>query len=582
MGHVPVRFRVETASATAAIVLIVVTAVAFIAGQLQLADITGPDELAAGGGRVAVHASGRIWVLDGQGRLLAVKEAGELGLAGSVAELRFLSDGDLLAAGFGPMQAVRCRLPAWRCHRVELGLYGSGTKQFSLLPDAKRGGWWLLETWSGRLWRLPADGSRGTTVPLRDAASGPNDLALDDSGRLWVADTRGHRLLAVDPDTGERAAQWRLREVAGVESLYWPMSLARDGAGRWWVVHWDGLGHQGGLWVHDPARKESQPVSLDDSALPVEVAALDGHVLIVSDQGGFRLWTVDAGSLRATEFGDGAFRHAMAELRDRREFWGELSFLTLAVALPLALVMAVVAYVATPKEKRFSGGVMQGIEPPLAADARAVPRVGDLHWLRRDPRGERFLRWVLPLAAGIVVAMVVLSWVMYDWMLATMGGIPAAGGDGGMPEKAPALLHLFTLLNAGILVVAWLSVAPMRRRLGTDGRRIHVALPGGTRVSADASQVAYDRTHLLVEGVAVATRLGNGMRLYAEGEIETHLAPLLARARRVGTLTMLGRRLAAGDKAVLAQLVFIAGVLVALAATGAWQDMLARVPGLGQ
>ncbi len=187
------------------------------------------------------------------------------------------------------------------------------------------------------------------------------------------------------------------------------------------------------------------------------------------------------------------------------------------------------------------------------------------------------LRWLTPL---MFLALAVMGGVS-SLMFALMSSV--AGSPSGEEVEAlkGAAMSLAVVLGGIPLMMPFLQ-RPLRCRLGVDGRRIHVALPGGTHVSADAGQVTYDHAHLLVEGVVVATRLGNGTRLYAEGEMETRLAPLLARARRVGALAMLGRRLAAGDAAVLARVVYFAGVLAVLAATGAWRDMLAQVPGLGQ
>jgi len=555
--------------------LIVAAVTLFGFGQARLADFSGPDELAAGGGRVAVHAAGRLWVLDRAGSVEASATLAELGLAGNMAELRFLPDGRLLVATFDPFAVAACRLPQWGCRQLRLDAGGDGSRQYSLLPDGRRGGWWLLETWSGRLWRFPAAGGQAERVALEEAPAGANDLALDGAGRLWVADTRGHRLLVLDPVTGKKAAAHPLRGIPGVGALHWPMSLAADGRGRWWVVHWDSLGHAGGIWVHDPAAGGAVPVVLEgQGALPVEVAALDGGTVIVSDQEGFRLWQVDAAGLRARAFGGAAFLAELDALRERRQWWGTVGFGGLAVLLPLALLTGVAAFVLTPRDQRFSAPA--GSEPPLAAVARAVPHSGGLYWLRRDARAERLLRWAILVVLLMVVVLLAMMWFVYETLF-EMGG--AGAEDVGQSFQRLMLLGVVGL--GGAVLVMLPATRPLRRRLGVDGSRIHVALPGGARVSADAGTVIYDGGHLLVDGVVVATRTGNGMRLYAEGEIQAHLAPLLARARRVGTLAMLGRRLAAGDGALWSQVVYFAAVAAVIAATGSWRDILSAMPAAG-
>ncbi len=62
---------------------------------------------------------------------------------------------------------------------------------------------WVIEYGAGRISRFNLDG--GLLGRFGSTGSGPNQfgtpwgLAVDSSGRVWVADTRNHRLVAVDP-----------------------------------------------------------------------------------------------------------------------------------------------------------------------------------------------------------------------------------------------------------------------------------------------------------------------------------------------------------------------------------------------
>jgi hypothetical protein len=122
-----------------------------------------------------------------------------------------------------------------------------------------------------------------------------------------------------------------------------------------------------------------------------------------------------------------------------------------------------------------------------------VPPIKGIHWLERDPKTERSLRW---------------------------------------------LEHL-----GFILPVIHFSTRAMKRKLGTDGKRLYIRLTDGRELSADPSQLAYTNRLILYCQYTLPLQGGKQQALYAPGEVDAWIAPLLRQSRKLTEMQALKQQL---------------------------------------
>lgn len=79
-----------------------------------------------------------------------------------------------------------------------------------------------------------------------------------------------------------------------------------------------------------------------------------------------------------------------------------------------------------------------------------------------------------------------------------------------------------------------LSARAFKRRVGTDGKRIHLELEDGRKLAVDPESLAFNNRALLYQKYVFPLQAGRKRQFYADGEIETWLSPLLRNARKLG------------------------------------------------
>lgn len=204
-----------------------------------------------------------------------------------------------------------------------------------------------------------------------------------------------------------------------------------------------------------------------------------------------------------------------------------------------------------------------------ASRQAAIAELRDIRWLQRDPRLEHALRW-FPTATGaaVLAAFAVLGYFYYTFA-------PAAAAL--PPDRlavANDLMNAFlvlVVLVAGVPVIGRIGLRNLQHRLGTDGRTLYVHVADGRRLSLAPEQLVYDERRIAYRGLTFSLRTGNGQALYAPGEVETYLMPLLARARRLDPWSMFRYQLAHREPLLVASLVYLFLIGAAVMSTGAWR-----------
>ena len=90
------------------------------------------------------------------------------------------------------------------------------------------------------------------------------------------------------------------------------------------------------------------------------------------------------------------------------------------------------------------------------------------------------------------------------------------------------------LAVASFIPMVHFAAAAFRRRLGTDGQQLLLEFETGRRISIDPARIAWNDRAVLYENHTFPLQTGMKGPLYADGELQTWLAPLLKDAERLG------------------------------------------------
>ena len=157
--------------------------------------------------------------------------------------------------------------------------------------------------------------------------------------------------------------------------------------------------------------------------------------------------------------------------------------------------------------------------------------------------------------------------VLFAWLQARLGPDPGA-------ELSAQAHRVGVLMVLGML--ALLSIFPMvgsvtralRRRVGADGRNIHLELDDGRRLLLSPSRVLHTDRELLYDRFSFPLRNPQGKSFYAEGELETWLQPLLEHSVKLSPWQGLRHQWKYRDAALLWPLASIIFLLAMLALGG--------------
>ncbi|MHB8728110.1 MAG: hypothetical protein ACYC9K_03635 [Sulfuricaulis sp.] len=539
-------------------------------------ETVGPDHIAVGQDRVYVHMNGAVFVLSADGKLLATKKIEPLIHDNSLIDLRVLPDGRVLLARQQPAGMALCDPVSWQCDPVGQGMSAKISGQFKVLADEPSQQFFITDFSSG-LWSQPF--KKGEPQPLvsPDTLLYPNDIAMDADGRLWIADSGHHRLVAF-----ERKGDGRWEKVHELEARNrlirpgrdWPMMLAMGADGNWWVTQPTRHGGKGDLLVYQPENGAQSRIDLPEDAYPTDVASL-GAAMLVTDMDKFKIYRVDTSSHVLGEFGDAAFRERMSQAAAHKAGYQTMVDQSVIGMVAFGALMMLAAFWASPKGKRLTPVLKVA---PLIASGAAMPVLKEIYWLKRNPKTERMLRWAKPLA--FVVPIVIVAMLGFQFFL--LSG--AAGATNLTPEKLKKLEELKTLLFMlaffilGLPIVALNSLRSLKRRLGTDGQRLFIMLDNGRRISLAPEQLVYSTQLIAYQGYIFPIQTGKKQPLYEAGEIETFIAPLLRRAKKLNAWNIFRYLVEQREPVTMTTLIFAIMLLAMMYATGMWRQLL---PGLG-
>jgi len=132
------------------------------------------------------------------------------------------------------------------------------------------------------------------------AFDGPMDIAVADSGDIYVANTFGNTIMKVDPVTGARTLVSRNNSPAGGPSFVWPWGMTMAPDGDILISDSSAFGGDGGIIRVDPATGARSTLSSNTS--PAGGPSFDhpgdlivdrcGHIL-VTDSGAEAIYQVD-------------------------------------------------------------------------------------------------------------------------------------------------------------------------------------------------------------------------------------------------------------------------------------------------
>ena len=536
------------------------------------ATVNGPVHITANAAHVLVTLNDEILVLDTNGALQERHSLETLGIGSYPIDLRLQDDSTLLVATQRPAGLFVCNYPGWQCRVVESPLFEQLRRQIKVLPDPASEGLFVSDTAGGHLHWLSADGQNTRVLTTAKLFNKVNDIALDDKQHLWVADSGNRRVVILQADAN---GNWSIIGELNAKSgharpgLDWPMMIALSADGNAWVVQPDATGTRADLLLYDAQLGVKARIDIPEDVYPTDVVR-SGKSMLVTDMDGFRIMRVDIDSQSMALFGDRQLQEILdAAARERADADRMMDIALVGMGL-FGLLMIAMAFWATPKGQRFT---QQPKVPTLEAREGMESPGRSLHWLVRDAKTEKFVRIAqrtLLLATAGMLGLLVYTWYLLVSLLDEKAAQQAATCVTGISE----MLALLGVLALGAPVLVYLGLRHLRNRLGSDGRYLHIQLHDGRHLTLDPARLVYTGRILAYENHIFPIQTGNRKPLYVEGEIETHIAPLLSRATRLGAFAMMRYQFRHREPATMAAVSYIAIVTTVLWYTGIWRLVL--------
>jgi len=497
-------------------------------------EFTGPTHITAGEEHVYLFASGDIYQLTHAGEMQGLLPRETTGLVDDPIDLVALPGARLLIARQQPASIRLCETGSWICRPVVPAATTLIQRQFKILPLAPD---WLLTDASGdSLWRMGEVGGEAEKQLPGGTLAGPNGLAFDEGGTLWVADSDHRRIVELLPEEG---GGYRVgREHSAMNHLtvgqrHYPMMLAvmpdgPAGSKLWLTQAADFSKPYSDLVVYDSEEGAQSIVALPEGAYATDITVVNEDVL-VTDLEQFTVYRVNSRTLQVEAFGDGPFRRQMARLREGRAYYNHLGSWSLAAVIGFGLMAILAAFLATPGDRRWT-------KPrpvfDLANAPEQVPRTSGIHWLERDPKIDRSLKWLEHLGFVVLILTVTGALGLYAWARFQAGADPGEAVNAKLNELGMVLL-IAGLLMAAMVPLIRFSTRAMKRRLGTDGKRLYIRLAEGRELAVDPSQLSYTDRLVLYRQYTLPLLGGRQQPLYIQGEVETWLGPLLRHSRKL-------------------------------------------------
>lgn len=538
----------------------------------KASDLVGPDHIAAGNDKVFVHVNGELFVLSAAGEFFERKRTPALIDGESLIDMRVLQDGRLLLARRKPGGFFLCDPDSWDCSEVGKTVAAKLRDQHKVVVDEEASQLLIADFLGSRVWMQPLAGGEPTVLNAGDVRW-PNDIALDAAGRVWIADSGNYRLTMLEKNS---SGEWALKRSLDARHAFvgkkqdWPMMLVTATDGNWWVAQPSRGGEIADVIIYHPEKGAVARVELPPGAYPTDLVPL-GDAVLVTDRKSFQVYQVDVASKKVAVFGDAKFRDILERPGKQRARYEAMSHYAMIALIAFAVLMILSAFLAGKKGERFT---KVETAAPLRASAVAAPVLHQVYWLRRNPKTERFLRWIAPF--GYVAPVVLLGMMGFMYFFVLNGA-----DDGAKPERLQRIeefkqmMWVALVLFGGLPFLVKMGFRSMRHRLGTDGRQLFVKLVDGPQIVIAPEQLVYDARRILYKDYVFPIGTGHRQPLYEKDQVETFIAPLLSRATKLDGFAMFRYQLAHRERMLMASMAFLVLLVAAIVITGAWQPMWA-------
>ena len=387
-----------------------------------------------------------------------------------------------------------------------------------------------------------------------------------------MADSGNRRIVILQADTNggwEITGELSAQSAPARPGVDWPIMIALSSAGNAWVVQPDATGQRADLLLYDAQLGVKTRIELPADTDPTDVVR-SGESMLVTDRDNFRVMSVDTHSHAVSGFGDLQLQAILNAAANKRADADSTTDLALAGMVVFGILMLALAFWATPKGQRFT---QTSKVPTLEAGAEGAPRSGSLHWLVRDARTGKFLRhlgWLLLVTTAAMLCLIVFTGYFVNGLLDEETARQAVSCVTGITE----MLVVLGILILGAPVLGYLGLRQMRNRLGSDGYNLHVQLYDGQRLVLDPARLVYTKRILAYEKHLFPIQTGNRKPLYLEGELETHILPLLSRATQLGPFAMMRYQFRHQEPVTMASFTYVIVAIATLWYTGMWRLIL--------
>ena len=561
-------------------ILLMLLFIAALAYRLSMtseaSDIVGPSQMAVGADAIYISYNHQIIELSRSGAIRGRHPLRALGMTSPPIDMLMPGDGRLLLADLSPARLLACETTSWSCQALAEDIARKFSEQYKLIVDPADDSLVASDFVSGRLWRFSFQNSRISALTDAGLLSGTNDLVMDGNGDIWIADSKNYRVALLHGDDND---QWHISRSFDADNDYarkghdWPMMLALGHDGDLWVTQPNptGLG-SADLVIYDQRKGASARVKLPKDAHPTDLAVLDDGIL-ATDLERFDLYRIDPPTYAVSQLADPAFYTVLKEDAQRKRALVSQANLAMTTMVIFGLSMIMAAVWATPKERRWT---RPDSATPLIATNAEIPRTNGIYWLKRNPKIERWLAWAAPMLwLGVLLPIIVLGSLIFS-VSADAGGT-APKMDLHKIEELKRMFVFMIVTLGGIPTLLGTGLRSIQVYLGTDGHRLYVKSPAQGQSSFSSEQLVYNDSQILFRDRIFSIRTGKGQALYAGGEIDTYLAPLLRNAKKLGPKEMLAYKFKHREPMLMRGLAYTLLVLITGWLTGAW---LVLFPGL--
>ena len=548
-------------------------------------DYVGPDHIAVGADQVYVHVNGEILVFDYAGTLQSRYDKTVTHIVDAPIDLRVVPDGRVLIASQRPARLTICDFSRRQCNPFASALTDKLGSQYKVWWEPEINVLFAVDSDSGSIFSYDIKYDSARIIPLKQKLFRPNDLAIDENLYIWVTDSGHFKIVQLAPtanDSLEVVNSHSARNRFSRPGQDYPMMLAQDDVGKWWVTQpRSSIGSMADVLIYDPVQGAQQRVSLPEGTFATDIAWV-GDGMVVTDMENFRMTHIQSLTLKTRKFGDDSFYQIMNAAKEERRYFEQLTFVAQISMGVFGVLMIGTAFVATPKDKRWT-------EQPKPADLDVekagveIPPINGIYWLKRNPKTEKMILTMMVMSfAGLILTIGAFEFAfsitdsiktetMTETKLLTPGpDQKAIESKKAKLEKASTVFYIFL---AGLSPVLWFGFSSMRRRLGTDGTRIYIRYPDGKQISMTPEDIVYNNRVITHRNILIQIQSGDHRPLYAENELEQYILPLLKQAKKLNTLAMQWYHIVNREPLSIYSFVLLGIVSVLLYTTGLYQEL---------